>query len=54
MRACVTKTRATVYVCVHTLRLLLRGDPQDEGLGGLQPRARLSKQYLSVVFQLQV
>ena len=28
---------------ISTLRLLVRGDPQDEGLRRLQPRARLSK-----------
>ena len=35
--------RVRRYKITSTLRLLLRGDPQDEGLRGLQPRARLSK-----------
>ena len=35
--------RVRRYKITSTLRLLLRGDPQDEGLRGLQPCARLSK-----------
>ena len=31
------------YKITSTLRLLLRGDPQEEGLRRLPPRARLSK-----------
>ena len=31
------------YKITSTLRLLRRGDPQDEGLRRLQPRAQLSK-----------
>ena len=35
--------RVRRYKIISTLRLLLSGDPQDEGLRRLQPRARLSK-----------
>ena len=35
--------RVRRYKIASTLRLLLRGDPQDECLRGLQPCARLSK-----------
>ena len=35
--------RVRRYKITSTLILLLRGDPQDEGLRRLQPRARLSK-----------
>ena len=36
-------TRARRYKITSTLRLLLRGDPQDEGLRRLQPCARWSR-----------
>ena len=36
-------TRARRYKITSMLRLLLRSDPQDEGLRRLQPRTRLSK-----------
>ena len=36
-------TRVHRYEITSTLRLLLRGDPQDEGLDRLQPRTLYSK-----------